>query len=690
MIKGDKMSQAKKISLYELNPRFYKDMSGNGIGDLQGLAAKIDYLKFLGVDGVILQDVLSTDSNDKIQNFRTVSAEIGELNDLVKVLSVAKKNNTKVLVELNIGSIKENHKWFENAVVDKTEEFEDVIETTNKKELDLSKEDKIAYKYASAPKSYYLVDSKTQEIPLNWKSEQVMDQFLKVIRFWRDLGISGFVIKNFEYLADLERRNMMSDATLKEMRKFYRAIKNVEDKIIIVGKSDIIETKNASQYTTGITQVLDYFMSTKTSLIGTKDGDVDFIGKFKIKQLVCELKKLGHDSSNIISFGSAHSGRIVSRWANDNQYHQESAKALAMLLHLSNASSSIYYGDEIGAKNIGLTHLDDFQDKSIIERKKSKVTSSYTEEEFMDAQVLQNPINSRSLMAWNDQKNGGFSNAEKTITPASSSYGIVNVEVEYSDKNSILNFNKELLKLVNDSSYSPIIAHGKFKISSRIPGVVKIVIRFNNKEIIALVNTSAGTRPILSRFIAGKVVLSSYAGKIYKSIPKRLDAFEAIIISKHTDEYYKEKEVAKIEAQKEAARIEREKEFQAQQAKQDQQRLMDEEAAVKEAKLREIELIKEEAKRDEQRQQKEAEKIALLKEKEDIKAQTQAIKLAEQTEREAIKIAKKVEQEAARAAARNPEDISRLSDEQVAKTTQVNVDKENIEDFIDKLNKKEK
>lgn len=104
------MSQVKKISLYELNPRYFKDYSGDGVGDLRGLAMKFDYLKFLGVDGVILQDILSTDSDDKIQNFRTIASEIGDLNDLVKVLSAAKKNGTQVLIELNIGSIKESHK----------------------------------------------------------------------------------------------------------------------------------------------------------------------------------------------------------------------------------------------------------------------------------------------------------------------------------------------------------------------------------------------------------------------------------------------------------------------------------------------------------------------------------------------------------------------------------------------------
>lgn len=531
------MKKIKKLSLYELNPRFFKDSTGNGVGDLSGLANKFDYFDYLGVDGVIIKDVVSSDVEGKLPKFTEVATDLGSLNDLKKVIEKAKKFKKGIFIELKIGSLSQNHQWVKRAVEDPTDEFEGIIEMHDNKT-----NQNLTYKRANINKTqqFYVVDEKTQEVPLNWRSENVINKFVDVIRFWKDLGVNGFVFKDFEYIADPEKQIPMNDLTLKELRKFYRAVKEINDNIIIVGKTNFLPMGSAHSYTQGKTQVFDYFMTTEVSLLGTgHDLLTDRIGKFRIKDIKNVLKTFATDPSNILSFGSERAGRIISRWGNDGQYSKESAKALGMALLLNKSSSSIYYGDEIGTPNIGLTHLDDFQDKTLDSRKKAALESKISEEEFMDAQVLQNSINARSLMAWNDMKNGGFSVAEKTVTPASIWYKEVNVQFQFSDEDSVLNFYKELNRFVTRSTYAKILERGSYKISSLINGVIQMSFEDGDKQLRVYINLTDSIKPILFNK-KGKVVLSNYSHKNYVELPKKLDAYEGVVV------YYKEPVIKKV------------------------------------------------------------------------------------------------------------------------------------------------
>ncbi|WKX02795.1 alpha-amylase family glycosyl hydrolase [Candidatus Mycoplasma mahonii] len=523
------MAIRKKQIFYEVNPRYFSDSSGDGIGDLKGLSNKLDYFNYLGINSIILQNILSLNSDDLVQNYVQVAKDLGNIDDLKEVISLAKEKGIKILIEMPIGYIKDSHKWFKNANEDVGSEFSQVIDFMPKDDTK-----NISFKYSEKQKAYYAIDDKTKEIPLNWKNEQVNNQFGKVLRFWTDLGINGFVFKDFEFITDIEKNEKMSDDTLKELRKFYRAIKEMNDGTIVIGKSDILGL-DGSKFTNGATQVFDYFMPTEISMIGTNPKyGADFIGTFKASKLANKMNKALKNKHNIITFGNENIGRINERWGNKGQFSDESAKAIGMLLLLHPASSSIYYGDEIGSLNIGLTHLDDFQDVTIAERMHRLLSERIKEKHFMDAQVLQNPINARSLMSWSDEKNGGFSLSEKTVTPVSYNYKEINVKNQYNNTKSTLSFFKELIRISSTPDYKNIIENGEFKISSWIPGVIKVSATYKEKGVFFYVNLTNKVKLII-RPKSGKVVLSTKSHKTYTELPKSLDAYEGILISKKTD-----------------------------------------------------------------------------------------------------------------------------------------------------------
>ena len=548
------MKAIKKQTFYQLDPRFFKDYSGNGTGDLKGLAAKVDYFDFIGVKNLILNNLLALDKDQKIQEYTRISQELGTVNELKTIISLLDSKGINLFIEIPIGSIKESHRWFQKAIDKNTKGFNKLIEFKPNVDDTLKSQQ---FKYSQEQKGYYEYDETTQEIPLNWSDNSVIENFAEVVRYWNSIGIQGFVFTDFEYIADSAKKEIMNDATLRELRKFYNTIKAVNDNITVVGKSKIIFEDS---YTTGPSKVFDYFMTEQFSMLGLhKQFKTDIIGKFKPYKLVKMLSSFATNPNHIVSFGSSIAGRINSRWGNSGQWSHESAKIFSMLLLLNPASSAIYYGDEIGALNIGLTRLDDFQDNDLFLRKESLLKDGVKDAEIMNAQILQAPINSRSLMAWDDTKNGGFSNNEKTITPVSTTYREINVKNQFADESSPLLFTKELLRIVTTSSYKDLISKGKFSISSLIPGVIKLVFKLNKRELKVYMNLTDKVRPIKKAKV-GQVILSNKYHKIYNQLPKSLDAFEGIIISKQTDEAYKETVQLKLHKQKERIKSEKEAE----------------------------------------------------------------------------------------------------------------------------------
>ena len=464
------MTKIEKISIYELNPRFFKDYSGNGIGDILGIIHKFEYFKFLSIDAITLQDIFFYPKVNKNKLLFTLLEEVGNEQQMKLLREYPKKEGIKIFVEIKI------------------------------KEMNIS--------------------------------EDFLLEFIDTIKFWNNLGILGFVFKDFEFFKS-EKEEMMTSVTLKNLRKLYTIIKEINDDIVVIGKSSIIELNDISLYTKGSIKVFDYFQSEKIPFFDiSKKYGTNVMNKFNHKELVSNLKYY-FDFSNILSFGNEKIGRVVSRWGNEGQFHKESAKSLAILSSFTPSSFTIYCGDELGSRNIGLTHLDDFQDKDFKQKKYNAIDMNISNKDFLDAQVMLSPINARSLMMWNDQKNGGFSTSNKTITPLSIHYSENNVEKQFANKYSVLNFYKKINKTIHDPYYREIFEHGKWIIKSKFK-LIKMIFKLNKKELTIIVNLSNFNKKIKhrSKLSKGKIIFSSYEKKEYNVFPKILNPYESIVVIK--------------------------------------------------------------------------------------------------------------------------------------------------------------
>ncbi|MCP4336295.1 MAG: hypothetical protein GY679_00390 [Mycoplasma sp.] len=579
----------KKLLFYEVHPRYFKDYSGNGVGDLRGLGDKMEYFSFLGVDAIILPDLFATHGLDFGHNYKNISKEFGTINDLRRIISIAKSKNIYIILDLNIGSISESHNWFK-ASIEQTQSFENIIDFRNNKNEDIEIGN---YKYDEKTKSFYIIDSKTQEVSLNWSSDETLKKFIDVVKFWSNLGVAGFTFTNFENINNYTKE-LMTRITLKELRKFYLAIKNINNSIIVIGKTDKLIPEAANEFTEGANQLFDYMQINTMPYIGCSEKyGLDVIGNFSQNKLVKELSKHVKANNDIITFGSINIGRITSRWGDEGQYAHESAKSLGLLLLSTSSSACIYYGDELGIKNLELTNLNNFHDETINERKRALADLGISEKRFMQAQILQNPINAKSLMPWNSNKNGGFSLSDKTISPISQNYRLVNVEIQFRDIHSPMNFYKTIIGLIKNSKLSPIMKYGSYKIKiQRLGiGVIHIIRSYKRKEVHFLINLSKKEKSIIIPKKGGEVIYSSYGYKKYNNLPNTLQPFESIIIAKETDNAIRENFLA--EKAKEKAEIQRTKEIELRRIRKLKELKRIEIQRTKEIKRIEIQITKE-------------------------------------------------------------------------------------------------
>ena len=535
----------KRIIFYEANPLYYKDSNNDGIGDLKGMTTQISYFTHLGIDALIIPNILSIYSKTNSNNdYKSIIPEIGTIDDFIVFSKKMKAAKIKIIIDINIGSIKETHKWFKEASKDK-DEFNNIIVgpkvdvygdvLVNDKD---NKSVKDETKLNTNTNTFYFVNQKTSEVSLNWKTGKIREMFLDVARYWNKLGVSGFRFSNFEYIGQTKAVNKLEEhTTLLELRRFYRSLKDMNQNFIIIGRSEIVSPKESNILLAKNTKVLDYFQPLNYSKVGLSEKyENDVIGKFSPKKLINLIKSYTKSNESILSFGTNITGRPISRWGGNNQYNVEVTKSLALIQLFYNASPLIYYGEEIGAKNMGLTYLDDFQDQTLYERKRKLQTENIKVQDFMAAQVLQNPINSHTLMAWTAKKNGGFSRYNHPIVPASYSYKDINVMSQYTSNSAPLNFYRRIIQFIKNDEIKEVINDGtsNVKISLFGKGVIQISHKCFKKEIIIMSNFSEKSKKI-KQSDDFKVILSSYFNKDYKRPINMLLEYETIVMVKNIE-----------------------------------------------------------------------------------------------------------------------------------------------------------
>ena len=472
--------------IYQIYPRSFFDSSGNGIGDLNGISKKLHYIKSLGVDMVWICPFYKSPNKDNgydISDYKDISKIFGDLNTFDTLLKKMHSLGLKLIMDLVVNHTSDKHPWFKKARKSRKSKFHDYYiwkdgEKDKKPNNWKSVFSGSAWKWNEQTKEYFLHLYTKNQPDLNWENPTVRKEVYSIIDFWLSKGVDGIRMDVISLISKrLDFKNIPNNMIFIDVMEKYYAngprvheyIKEMNKKvlskydIVTIGEGPGINLNNGLDYVNEDENELNMiFHFDHLTMDFGKEGKYDPIpfDFIKFKKIFSNWDKLFSKRGwNSIFLGNHDFSRIVSRFGNDNEFHEESSKLLATLLMTLRGTPSLYQGDEIGMTNIDYNNISFYDDVETINAWKEAIDNKKNMKKFFKAIQKQSRDNARTPMQWDNKKNAGFSKVKPWIK-VNDNYKKINVKNQEKDLDSILNYYKLLIKLRKENST---LVYGKYQ-----------------------------------------------------------------------------------------------------------------------------------------------------------------------------------------------------------------------------------
>ncbi|MBM7660016.1 alpha-glucosidase [Bacillus mesophilus] len=500
----------KEAVAYQIYPRSFMDSNGDGIGDLQGIISKLDYLKDLGIDVIWICPMYKSPNDDNgydISDYQDIIPEFGTMADFDQLLAETHRRGMKLIIDLVINHTSDEHPWFIESRASKTSEKRDwYIWRDGKDGKEPNNWESIfggsAWEYDQATKQYFLHLFSKKQPDLNWENKEVRTALYDMINWWLDKGIDGFRvdaishIKKEEGFTDLPNPN-----GLKYVSSFERHM-NVEGIHPFLEELRDATFSNYDIMTVG--EANGVSVSDADLWVGEKKGKFNMVFQFEhlglwdaekkemdlvdLKRVFTNWQKgLENKGWNALFIENHDKARVVSTWGNDQEFWRESATSLGAMYFLMQGTPFIYQGQEIGMTNVRFEKIDQYNDVATKNLYSIKREEGTPVDNIMDIIWTTSRDNSRTPMQWSKELNAGFS----TGTPwlgVNPNYLDINVEQQRSDSASILHFYKKMIRLKKEN---PIFTYGIYDlILDEHPNIYAYTRRLDEEEVIVIANIS--------------------------------------------------------------------------------------------------------------------------------------------------------------------------------------------------------
>ena len=550
----------KESVVYQIYPRSFCDSNGDGIGDLNGITGKLDYLKELGVDVIWLSPVYKSPNDDNgydISDYQAIMDEFGTMEDFDRMLATAHEKGIKIMMDLVVNHTSDEHKWFIESRKSTDNPYRDYyIWRPAKKDGSLPNNwgscfSGPAWEYDKTTDMYFLHLFSKKQPDLNWDNPVVRQEVFDMMNWWLQKGVDGFrmdvisLISKEPGLPDKEPGingyatfNVSANGPhvheyLQEMRQ--KALNNADT--ITVGECAGVTLEEAKKYARSDEKELNMVFQFEHMDV---DGD-EKAGKWTTRKMdLRDLKKiltrwqkgLQDIAWNSLYWENHDQPRSVSRFGNDSdEYREISAKMLATCIHMMQGTPYVYQGEELGMTNCPFNTLDNFRDlESINAFHELTEQGKMTEEDMMAAIGYKGRDNARTPMQWDDSAYAGFSTANPWIM-VNPNYTKINAKDQVNREDSVFKYYQKLIKLRHESE---LIVYGTYDLILDDDKDIYAYIRtLGDEKLIVYCNFSENTREveIPEEFVNGKVLISNYSdAKANQKITLR--PYEAIVIQK--------------------------------------------------------------------------------------------------------------------------------------------------------------
>lgn len=529
--------------VYQIYPRSFMDSNGDGIGDVNGIRSKLDYLKDLGIDMVWLTPIFISPQKDNgydVADYRNIDPLFGTMEDVEALIQEAKDRGIGIMFDMVLNHSSTEHEWFKKALTDP--KYRDYYIFKDKPTNWVSKFGGNAWEYVEDLDAYYLHLFDKTQADLNWENEEVFEEIAGIVNFWLDKGITGLrfdvinlISKPDVYEDDFEgdgRRFYTDGPRVHEyLRKLNRATYGRREGIVTVGEMSSTSVEQGVRYAMKSSEELSTIFNFHHLKVDYKNNkkwevqDVDF-QMFKDLMKVWQESMQEHDAHMSLFLNNHDQPRAVSRFADDKNYPYESATMLAGMMQLMRGMPYIYQGEEIGLPNAYFNDMKDYRDvESLNYYDILRETKSH--EEAIEIVMDRSRDNSRTPIPWNHDVNYGFT--EGTPWIGFSKYpNLQTVEDNLNNEKSVLKFYKALIKLRKESET---IDKGSVEfILHEHPEIIAYHREYNGEQISVFCNFYGREVSLdLKEFKEASVILSNYDVK-YIDEKDSLSPFEILCL----------------------------------------------------------------------------------------------------------------------------------------------------------------
>ena len=529
----------KEAIVYQIYPRSFCDSNGDGIGDLNGITSKLDYLKELGIDVIWLSPVYKSPNDDNgydISDYEAIMTEFGTMDDFDKMLSEAHERGIKIVMDLVVNHTSDEHPWFVESRSSKDNLKRDYYiwkEGKNGKEPNNwgSAFSGPAWKYDEKTDMYYLHLFSVKQPDLNWENQKVRKEVFDMMTRWCKKGIDGFrmdvisLISKPEGFPDAKVVGLYGDMNIcANGPKVHDYLKEMNQKVL--SKFDIMTVGETAGVT--LDEAKRYANSEGSELnmvFQFEHMNLDSGEKFKwstkhipLVPLKENLTKwqLGLDDVawNSLYFCNHDQPRIVSRLGDDSdEFRELSAKCIATCLHMMQGTPYVYQGEELGMTNTVFNSVDDFRDLESVNAYRELIESGlYTKEDMFPKIAHKSRDNARTPMPWDTSENAGFTTGTPWLA-LNPNYNKINVADQLKREDSVFHYYQKLIKLRKEYE---IIVYGKYELLLPDDEHIFAYVRtLGNQKLLVVCNFSKTEQKFdFSGYENAKVLISNYDGNI--------------------------------------------------------------------------------------------------------------------------------------------------------------------------------
>lgn len=529
----------KRKIIYQIYPMSFCDSNGDGIGDLPGIISRLDYLQRLGVGALWLSPVYPSPNKDNgydISDYCEIHPNYGTLADMDRLIAEAKKRDIRIIMDLVINHTSDRHEWFQKSRR-REEPYTDFYiwrkGEKGKKPTNWGSffgED--CWEYDEVRGEYYLHLFAKEQPDLNYHNEKVIAAIEDVMRFWLDRGVAGFrcdviniiykeAIKNGRWRPALTgcEYYLSTPGCHRVLHRLNRDVLSRYD-AFTVGETVFVTPKMADDLVNPQREELCTVFSfehMETDCFKIKW----FLRKFKPDRFFACLTKWQNALPwNTVYFENHDQPRSVSRYGNDAEYHDQSAKALATLLLTLRGTPFLYEGEEIGMTNFDFPDMEKVRDVESINiwNMGKRLHLPYGLRWRMIKTKSRD--NARTPMQWDDSINGGFSAGTPWLS-VNGNYPRINVKRQEDDPGSVLAYYRKLIAFRNGSR---VLQEGDFTELYRKNGVYAYRRACDGKALTVVISLAEGER---KNPASGEVVCSNYGRE---TAPARLAPYEALVL----------------------------------------------------------------------------------------------------------------------------------------------------------------